>query len=177
MHEMDIKKNSFYYAIGILLFGMLKVAYTHMDANDLIFILSPTDKMISFLSNSKSVFLNETGYFHQDLNIIIEKSCSGFNFFILIFIIGYFVIINHFQNKKFKLLFLSILSSWLLTAFVNTSRIIIAIFIQKLTPQIQINTWFHQAQGTFVYLFFLILFYKTLNYLLTKYFPKNEKLA
>lgn len=177
MHKMDIKKNGFYYALGIVLFGVLKVAYTYMDANDLIFILSPTNKMISFLSNSESVFLNGSGYFYHDFNILIEKSCSGFNFFILIFIIGYFVIINHFQNKKFKLIFFSILSAWVLTVFVNTSRIIIAIFIQKLTPQIQISTWFHQAQGTFVYLFFLIVFYKTLTYLLTKYFPENEKLA
>ncbi|SDJ75513.1 exosortase K [Pedobacter sp. ok626] len=177
---MDFKKNTFHYILGILLFGIFKIAYTQMDANDLFFILLPTDKIISVLTNSPGTFLNDLGFLHQDLNILIEKSCSGFNFLILSFIIGYFISLNHFHNRggKYLLIPLSLLLSWILTLFVNTSRIIIAILLNKLIkPQLQVGPWLHQAEGTFVYLFFLILFYKTQNYLLTKYSPINEKLA
>ncbi|MNK98275.1 Transmembrane exosortase [compost metagenome] len=175
-----MKKNGFYYALGLLFFVALKIAYTQMDANDLIFILRPTDQIISFLTNSKGIFLTGAGYFHEDLNILIEKSCSGFNFFSLSFLIGYFVSVNHFHHKKHKwlALALSLLAAWMLTLFVNASRIIVAIFLKKLAiPLPGADKWLHQAEGTFVYLFFLILFYKTLNYLLTQYFPKNEKFA
>lgn len=177
---MELKKNAVYYATGILFFVMLKFAFTQMDADDLVFILQPTDKIISFLTNSKGIFLPGTGYFHQDLNILIEKSCSGFNFFSLSFLIGYFVTVNHFQHKKHKwlALALSLLAAWVLTLFVNASRITVAIFLKKLViPLPGADKWLHQAEGTFVYLFFLILFYKTLNYLLTQYFPGNEKFA
>lgn len=177
---MNIEKNGIHYLVAILLFGALKIAYTQMDANDLSFILTPTDKIISLLTNSEGMFLNGSGYFHQDINILIEKSCAGFNFLILSFITGYLVSINHFQNRKAKWLLmpLSLLLSYFLTLFVNTSRIIIAIIINKqIQPQFQTGTWLHEAEGTFVYLFFFILFYKALNYLLTEYFPGNEKLA
>lgn len=177
---MELKKNCIYYAVGVLFFVMLKITFTQMDANDLVFILQPTDKIISFLTSSKGIFLTGTGYFHADLNILIEKSCSGFNFFSLSFLIGYFVAVNHFHDKKHKwlALALSLLAAWMLTLFVNASRIITAIFLNKLFVSLPgTNKWLHQAEGTFVYLFFLILFYKILNHLLTLYFPKNEKFA
>ncbi|MDR6785054.1 exosortase K [Pedobacter africanus] len=177
---MKLRENGIYYALGILLFVTLKVVYRYMNADDLFFILHPTDQIVSLLTNSKGIFINGAGYFHQDLNVLIEKSCSGFTFFILSFIITYFVTINHFHHKKHKWLTLplSVLVAWLLTTVVNASRIAIAILLRKITvPLPGANKWLHQAEGTFVYLFFLILFYKTLNHLLTQYFPENEKFA
>jgi hypothetical protein len=37
------------------------------------------------LTGSHSVYISDKGYYHDNLNILIEKSCSGFNFLLLCF--------------------------------------------------------------------------------------------
>jgi exosortase K len=172
-------KNLFYYAFGILIFLGLKFSYTQMDANGLLFLIAPTDWFVSLMVGEKGYYVDSIGYFHKDLNIVVEKSCSGFNFLILSFITCYFLCIQ-FVNKtwlKWMLLPFSFLLGYILTIFVNTSRICTAILVQQSTSTPKIGGWFHEAQGTFIYLFFLLSFYKTAHYFLTKYSKKNEKFA
>lgn len=176
---MALEKNGVHYTVGILLFVLLKVAYTQMSVNDLLVILAPTAKTVAFLTNSKEVFLGGLGYFYPGLNILIERSCSGFNFLILSFIIGHFTVVNHFESNKLKwLLILPVFFlAWALTLVANTSRIIVSIFLSTMTkPPTEVAKWIHEAEGTFVYLSFLILFYNSLNNLI-RYLPKYETFA
>lgn len=173
-------KNIPFYAIAVALFLFFKLLYMNANAEDLLFLLSPTNMFVSMLSNSTGVFIENSGFYHQDLNILIEKSCSGFNFFILSFIISYILSLQYAKNWAPKLILLpiSLLISWLLTIGVNVARITSAILFHAHLPVNSAKSiTIHEMQGTFIYLFFLLLFYKILKYTLTKYYTRYEKFA
>lgn len=157
---------------------MMKVLYTQTSSDDLIFLLYPTDQLVCILKGSHSSYIPNSGYFHIDLNILIEKSCAGFNFFILFFLISYITCLKHIShsNRRWSLLPICLLISYLLTIAVNASRIITAIALKSKFNFIEISSS-HQIQGTFIYLFFLLLFYSILKYYLNKRVLKNEKFA
>jgi exosortase/archaeosortase family protein len=132
-------------AAGI--FVLLKYLHTCLGTDDLYFLLAPVNRVVALVTNSQAIYTEENGYFHAALNIYIDKSCSGFNFWILCFMIGIF--------RAARLI------SWLITVFVNASRILTAIFLQQLSPDFMKSQqhWAHQTTGIFIYLFFLLLFY------------------
>jgi len=177
-----MKKDQVYifYLISILSFVMIKFSYTAMDVAGLSFLISPTDYFVSILTNSYGVFIQQLGYYHQDLNITVEKSCSGFNFLSLSFLIIYCSSVSYLKSLKSRCLAfpVSFLFSWLLTIFVNTSRISTSIFISKsITVPKQYQAFIHQAEGIFIYLLFLILSYRLINHLLKTYLIPHEKSA
>ncbi len=168
------------YLIGIVTFLCFKFAYTAMDAGSLSFILGPTDYFVSILTDSNAIYIPNVGYYHHELNITIEKSCSGFNFLLLSFLITYCVSASHLRDSKLKwsALPLSLLFDWMLTIFVNTSRITSSIFIGRYVAVSKpYQALLHQAEGTFIYLFFLILSYRLINHLLKNYAVQYEKPA
>ena len=124
----------------IAIFLLLKYAFTIADASDLIFLLKPTNIFVGLLTGSHSVYIECNGYYHETLNIIINKSCSGFNFWLLSFL-------------SFAYLKLPIPTAlgcaYLLTIFANTSRIFASIAMQSRA--------LHEAIGIITYLSFLIL--------------------
>lgn len=162
----------------ISLFLLMKMIYTQTTSDDLKFLLYPTDQLVCFFTGNQSNYIPKAGYFHIDLNILIEKSCAGFNFFILFFLISYITCIKHIihSSRRWSLLPICLLISYLLTIAVNSSRIITAIALKSKFNFIEISSS-HQLQGTFIYLFFLLLFYSVLKYYLNKQVLKNEKFA
>ena len=73
------KQIPFYLAAGII-FLLLKLGHSMADHNALQFLLWPTSKLVALMTGASSSYLPEGGYFHAQLNIVINKSCSGFNF-------------------------------------------------------------------------------------------------
>lgn len=178
---MSTNNNLFYYLTVIGLFILLKICYTIADNDCLIFLLEPTDKLVGLLTSSKSVYLSDKGYYYENLNIIIEKSCSGFNFWLLCFCMLTFLLLKYFGKTIYKILIIpvSLVAAYILTILVNTSRIFSSIIIQN-----QINSFLsnksglllHQSIGIVTNLSFLILIYYLLEQFLNKNI-KNEKLA
>lgn len=164
--------------VGIAVFLLLKVGYTQTNSDDLLFLLSPTNKLVALFTGSSFSYINRSGYFHPEFNILIEKSCAGFNFFILCYLISYITVLQHISSisKKWIALPICMLCSYFLTIAVNTSRILIAISLSASKNILTNISIFHQLQGTFIYLFFLLLSYLILKYLLNKRI-KNEELA
>lgn len=177
-----MKKNRKYlfYAMGMALFIALKLIYVSISIKGLLFILGPTNYFVSLITNSNSTFIEHLGYFHQDLNIAIEKSCSGFNFLLLSFLITYCSSVSYLKSIKSMWIAMpiSLVFCWMITLFVNTSRITTSILIGKwaVIPK-PYHLIAHQAEGTFIYLSFLILSYKLINHLLKTYACQHEKLA
>ena len=161
-----------YQFVALLLFGLLKVWYVRASNDDLAFLLRPTDTLIGLITNSPSVPRPDSGYFHPDLNLLIDKSCAGFNFWILCFVVLSFVAFKHLKRHLHLALSLSFAlpCAYILTIIANTSRISIAIFLQDKTGAFfsENPTWWHEAQGVFVYLSFLIAIYLIAEFLLTK---------
>lgn len=141
----------------------MKFGFTFADNNDLVFLIKPTDKLVGILTGSQSVYLSESGYLHEHLNIIIDKSCSGFNFWILCFLIFTYLIVKHFDRSLHKFLTIptTLIGAYLLTIFVNTSRIFVSILVQAQTKGIFVNQQhiIHEAIGVTTNLTFLVLAY------------------
>ena len=166
-------------AIGI--FGLLK--FWHIGANNeaLAFLLRPTDALVGLATNSPSLYLPDRGYFHIDLNILIDKSCAGFNFWILCFLMLSFLAFGYLNRLRHLTIALpvSLLYAYFLTIFANTSRISIAVFLQNKTGVFFLKNpgWFHEAQGVFVYLSCLTAIYLTAEFMLTKLTRPNAQPA
>ena len=159
-----------YYSVLFLFFIVMKLMYTKMDNSDLHFLLNPTHAIVTLLTGSTAIFCMDKGFFFENLNIAIDKSCSGFNFWILSFIMLSYVCVSFYKTNKSKLLAILVLFAitFFTTIFVNTSRIMVAIFILKTFPKSMNYTWLHQMQGIFIYLSFLILLYITITKLIIK---------
>ncbi len=160
---MQINKNIPYYLTTAGLFIILKFGFTLADNNDLTFLIKPTDKLVGLLIGSHSVYLSESGYFHEHLNIIIDKSCSGFNFWVLCFLIFSYLTVKYSNKTLNKILTIPIalIGAYLLTIFVNTCRIFTSIVVQTQTKNIFLNQQhiIHEAIGIITNLSFLILAY------------------
>jgi len=174
-----MEKNTLYYLTAIGIFLLLKIGFIFANNNDLIFLLKPTNHLIEFFTHSNALYLTESGYFHQRLNIIIDKSCSGFNFWILCYLMLTFLALRFLTHKIYKFLLIPsmLVLAYLMTILVNASRILLAIFIDRLGEQFisdQIN-WLHQAEGIFVYLFFLIIIYLGFEHLLKRLTQHHAK--
>jgi exosortase K len=177
---VQTNKNIPYYLITVGLFILLKIGFTVADNNDLTFLINPTDKLVGILTGSHSVYLSDSGYFHENLNIIIDKSCSGFNFWILCFLLFTYLTVNCFDKPlhKFTTIPTALIGAYLLTIFVNTSRIFASIVVQTQTKNILMNHQqiLHEAIGVITNLTFLILAYILLEKLLIHKRP-NAKFA
>jgi exosortase K len=177
---MKLDKNLPYYFSGILIFLAFKFSYTVAGNDNLYFLLKPTDGIVSLVSGSQSSFGIEQGFFHPSLHIIIDKSCSGFNFWILCFIMSLFTSFQYLNTRGWKVASFGIclVASYLLTILVNSSRILISVFLLRVDPEIMTRySWMHEAQGTFIYFSFLVLFYFMINRLYSKLPANNEEPA
>lgn len=170
-----------YYFCTMIVFMSLKAWYATAGHDQLLFILNPTHLLVEAFTGSSAIYDFNYGYFYPDLNITIEKSCSGFNFWLLSFSLLVFVTLNHLRSEVSKLLAIPVmlLISYALTLFVNASRIIASIAANRYTQRFCDHpiTWLHQAEGTFIYLLFLILFYSALQLFFTQRAIRHEKFA
>lgn len=169
-----------YYLTAIGIFILLKFGFTLADNDNLTFLLKPIDKLVGLLTGSPSVYFSESGYHHYDLNILIDKSCSGFNFWILCFLMFSYLVVKHFDKPLYKILTIpfALTFAYLLTVFVNTSRIFISIVVQQQNKNfLQHNQHLlHEAVGIVTNLLFLILTYYLIEKLLIHKRP-NAKLT
>ena len=160
-----MKKDLIYYLLAIIVFVILKMSFTWTDNKDLDFLLGPTDNLISLATSSNSQIVDDGSYFHQRLNILIDKSCSGFNFLILCFLMLVFVSIKNVPDTNYKILIFP-----LVLVLSYSSRILFSVFINEFLASIEVveYIWLHQAEGAFVYLFSLVLIYMSYEKLIKK---------
>ena len=175
-----MNRNIPYYLTAVGLFVLLKIGFTFADNNDLTFLLKPTDKLVGLLTGSQSVFLAGDGFFHEKMNIVIDKSCSGFNFWILCFLVFAYLGFKYFDRHLHKFLTIpaALFCAYLLTVFANVSRIFASIIVQNQTANIFPNQQylFHEAVGIIIYFSFLVLTYYLIEKIL-KHKKYNAKLA
>ncbi len=168
---MQANKNILYYLTAAGLFILLKFGFKFADNDDLTFLLKPTDKLVGLLTGSHSIYLTDKGYYHNKLNILIDKSCSGFNFWLLCFATFTYLMVKHLDKPLYKTLTLptALLFSYLLTIFVNTSRIFASVIVQTQTKNFFANQQhlIHEAVGIITNLTFLVLSYYLIQKFLT----------
>lgn len=166
-----IKRDIIYIAICFLVFAVLKFVYAFVDTDTLQFLLMPSNKLIEIITGSKAIYSASAGYFHSQLNIVIDKSCSGYNFWLIGFLMASFLLIRSQSVKFIWVIPVALLASYLFTVLANVSRISGYMLLMRSGSTQYFdsgNTWLHQAEGIFVYLSFLIMFFFALNYTVTK---------
>ena len=165
-------KNIPYYVIAIGIFILFKFSFVYADTEDLKFLLKPTEKLIGLLTGTSSVYVLGKGYFYSHLNIVIDKSCAGFNFWVLSFLMLTFLGLQHYEGivKKLAVITFALMGTYLFTVFVNTSRIFASIVIHNKTSGILENQQhnIHEMIGIATNLTFLILLYFFTDKFLTK---------
>ena len=176
---MKTTKNIPYYFATIGLFILLKLAYSHADNNDLIFLLKPTDKIVQILTGTHAIYIPDKGYYHNSLQIFIDKSCSGFNLMVICFCMLTFLFLKYPEKTIFKILTIptAFLLSYLFTIFINASRIFVSIITTQQANYFLNNgphLILHEIVGVITNLIFLIIIYITFDKWLTKKFY-NEK--
>ena len=153
-----------YYCITALIFISLKFAFAAAENVHLTFLTLPSSKAVSMVTHSSGEFDSAMGFIHKDIGITIDKSCSGFNFLMLCFIVFQFRLMGLLRGRMTKVLSipLVLLLSYFLTVFANSSRILSSIWLNRVLP-IQYE-WLHEAEGAFVYLFLFVSFYVASNH-------------
>ena len=99
-----------------------------------LFMLKPVSGLITIITNYDSIYTTGSGFFYQELNITIDKSCSGINFWLMSFMICMFTIIPKKRTRLQKIMTFPVafILAYVLTIFANTSRILISIVIRSL---------------------------------------------
>lgn len=171
---MISNKNIPYYFAAVVIFVLLKFGFTKLDVNDLKFLLSPVNTLFGLLSGLGSVFLDGKGYYYESHNILIDKSCSGFNFLLLSFLVFTYPVIKYTTRTLHKVFAIPLLliTAYCFTVFVNTSRIFTSVVVQNQMRFLGQNQQdlIHEAIGIIINLSFLVLAY----YLLNKKLQKRE---
>jgi len=160
-------KNISYYILTAIIFAVLKYAYTLSSSDDLLFLLSPINKMIAIITSEYSTY-TENGFFFKNLNISIDKSCSGFNLWLLIFAMLSFLGLQHINKHKIIIIPTALLIAYIVSTFINVSRIFASIVIQDKIKHILPNHIIHEGIGIITNLTFLILIYVFTEKQLTK---------
>ncbi|AXT50921.1 exosortase K [Aquimarina sp. BL5] len=170
---MNLDKNLPYYIFGIFLFLVFKLGFKYASHEELIFLIKPTDTLINSLTGSTSVYIENDGYYNNHLDILIDKSCAGFNFWILSFLMIMFLLLKYTNShfKKIVSILIALIFAFFLTITVNTSRIFVSIVTQnKLSSLSNIETSvIHESIGILINLSFLIITYLILEKIIIKY--------
>ncbi len=148
-----------------------------MEVDDIRFLIAPTDAILEVFTGAKSIYKSNIGYYFSQLNIVIDKSCSGFNFLLICFLMVSFVLLKSGIVRNWLVIPLSVLIAYATTIIANVSRIVGYLTIMDNNINIAIDPkdeWLHQAEGIFVYLFFLILLYFMINQVIKKLHINEE---
>jgi exosortase K len=162
------------------LFILLKFCFTLADDRHLTFLLKPTDELVGLLTGSRSVYLAGNGFYCDKLNILIDKSCSGFNFWILSFLVFVYPTVRYFDKPSHKILTVpaALTGAYALTVFVNASRIFASVIVHNQTKFLPAERQhlIHETVGIITNLSFLVLTYYLIEKIL-KHKQYNAKLA
>lgn len=163
--------NIIFYIAATFIFLSLKFGYKFISTDALLWLLKPVSFIVEIISGAKSVYVPEGGYYFKSLNIIINKSCSGFNFWLLCFLMLNGLALNFYHTffQKTGVLLASITIAYFITVLVNTCRIVSSIAIAQFNSIFLIDEQLiHQATGILTNLTFLIIIYLTTNFILIK---------
>ncbi|WP_338814640.1 exosortase K [Bernardetia sp. Wsw4-3y2] len=142
--------------------------FTNLDVEYSVWLLKPTTIWVEQITGLNFDFLQNEGYVctHTLPITIIDKSCSGLNFWLMALLLGTFLLYKKVTNLwQFFYSFMAVFGlAWLVTIIANTGRIVISIkFLPLLIPYIDYSQS-HLLLGIFIYITMLILYYLGLKW-------------
>lgn len=121
------------YVLLLVIALLLKQHFSAASVDDLDWILSPTSSLVSQVTGTTFVKESGVGYVSHDGFVAIVKGCAGVNYMIILFLLLGFPFVAKQRGAGRQCLYVGsvLLLSYGLTLFVNTLRIILAIFLFK----------------------------------------------
>ncbi|HRH69513.1 MAG TPA: exosortase K [Flavobacteriales bacterium] len=135
----------------------LKWWYRSATTEELGFVLRPVVTLVGLISGESWTFNSEHGYFFPALNVLIDRSCSGVNFFVITAATFAFIVLKNTKGgcaRPLLALFAAV-AAYGLTLLANTGRILAMIHLDHL--QLHPSPRAHEAIGAFFFLFALLL--------------------
>lgn len=136
---------------------VVQLIFKSLRTDDLLFILAPSSKLVSFFGGYAMEWSNVEGFQIIGKNIRIEKSCSGFVYLGMLYLLLTYLFGKNWNHYKTKIhwVILSIPFAFFFVVAVNAARIITGIGIETFSLQ---NTWFpnklfHEFIGIIYFLF------------------------
>jgi len=173
-----MRKNIFvYFGISLFLFAVIRLLYPYAGNDDLKFLLVPINAAVEIISGTNSVYASEYGFYFQAMNITIDKSCSGYHFALITFLLISFVLFKrNMVKRKWMVYPLSMGMAYIITIITSISRIAGHILMVKtnlfsISPNN--NLWIHHFEGIFIEILFLIACYLILSRIGIKRQNKN----
>ena len=160
------------FSAGTILFALLIVclvvplklyygAAAEPTPDEPIWLLAPTAKFLNLsLPGLDFRFVAGTGYVSADGRLVLDRGCSGLNFFVICLLLGGVSPLLS-EVRRWRLLrvgLVVLLAALPFTVFANVSRVLALLVFARLVPQVLHPGVLHLAVGTFVYLIFLLLF-------------------
>ena len=150
-------------ALVLLCALALKFYYSNATANDVLWILAPTTKLVALLSGRTFAFESYTGYMSSDHRFVIAVPCAGVNFLITAFLMLSLRVLwrARFQPAKWSFLPLTAALAYVATLIANTTRICVALEIQRRSIEVDgLNgNQLHRLEGIVIYFGFLLLLF------------------
>ncbi len=169
---ISMNKNLGYYLFAIGVFVLLKFWFGTFENDKLTFLLKPTNAIIELVTGTSAEYSSESGFYYHNFNFVIDKSCSGYNFLLLCFLMLYFQIIRYVKRHKYKFLlsFGCFALAYVLTILINSSRILISVVFQNASfAALNIDPGIiHESIGVVTYLSFLLITYVVIEKILNK---------
>lgn len=163
-------------------FVATKMWYSGATNAELTFLLKPVSVLVGAFTGVKIAALDDGAFYLSDFEVLINKSCSGFNFML---ICSFSLLLASRALRGFSLSYWLIFSlaspvlAYLITLIANASRILVSIIGQNLANLFlppRPHLVLHDIIGTFVYLGFLIVGYLIFSKYLLHVKHNNAKL-
>lgn len=150
----------------------LKVFYFSASFNDVYFLIKPLNTATEFLTRHQSELINEVGFVYESQQIIINKSCSGFNLWVISYLMFSYMFISSIYKKLHYLFIIpsALLLSYISALFINIIRVYVSFLLNTSPlPLFKEHTLvIHEMVGIINNFAFLFIIYYSLNYLLIK---------
>jgi len=147
----------------------LKRHYSEARADDLLWILTPTARLVSLVSGATFTWEPGEGYFAREQLFLIGKACAGVNFMIAAFVMLVWAFVAHARSLRAVpgVLGLCLAAGYAAAVLVNTLRIAIAMWFAghpTVLPGFAAGE-VHRVEGVVVYFGGLVALYEMARWL------------
>ena len=152
-----------FYILILVIFLILKYLGMSINLDHVTVLLYPVNKCLQILTGGSSVYIAGEGYYFEKIQIVLDKSCSGFNLWLLCFLILSFLFLKY-SNKLWQRIVVipaSLGVAYVLAIVINTCRIYTSIILQRtISSVLSLHPdMVHEAIGIINNVFFLTLIY------------------
>jgi len=152
---------------ALIIAWALKRYYADARADDLLWILTPTTRIVGVVTGADFTLQSGEGYFSRERMFLIEKSCAGINFMIAAFVMLVFALFSRVRSVSWGagVLAMSSAAGYAAAVVVNAVRIVVAMWLAAhpgAIPSIDAAD-LHRLEGIVVYFGGLVLLYEVVQ--------------